>query len=170
MVTVSAATDRTVRPSAPSARPVRPQPRVPFAPRGGPISAKIFVGNLAFSTTQDELRSLFASAGAVVDVFLPSDRETGRPRGFAFVEFATEAEAKEAIGRFDKHELGGRQLTVNAAEERGARPGGGGGAPRRFSPPGRSAPSFDAPPPPRGRPAKAKGSRRGLRGKVRSLN
>ncbi len=135
------------------------------------MSTKIFVGNLAFSTTQDELTALFSAAGSVTDVFLPTDRETGRPRGFAFVQFSTEAEAKEAIARFNQHELGGRKLNVNAAEERGARPGGGGGGgggPRRPPSGGGFTPSFDGPP--RGRPAKSKGSRRGLRGKVRSLN
>ncbi len=137
--------------------------------QGGAISTKVFVGNLDFRTTQAELTTYFSGAGTVVDVFLPSDRLTGKPRGFAFVQFSTEAEAQEAIGRFDQQEFAGRRLNVNAAEERGGRPGGGGGGGRRPPPGGRGAPGFGAPPP-RDRPARSKGSRRGLRGKVRSLN
>ncbi len=138
--------------------------------QGDAISTKVFVGNLDFRTTQAELTTYFSAAGTVVDVFLPSDRMTGKPRGFAFVQFSTEAEAQEAIARFHQQELGGRRLNVNAAEERGGRPGGGGGGgPRRPAFSDRGAPGFGAPPP-RDRPAKSKGSRRGLRGKVRSLN
>jgi RNA recognition motif-containing protein len=125
------------------------------------ISAKIFVGNLNFETRKEELAELLASVGEIKDVYLPSDRATGRPRGFAFVQFATEDEAQAAIQKFDGYELAGRKLRVNPAEERGA--------PRRPS-----ANFFDAPPgfgPDRpGRsPGKPKGSRRGVRGKKRSL-
>jgi RNA recognition motif-containing protein len=125
------------------------------------ISAKIFVGNLNFSTRKEELSELLSAVGEIKDVYLPSDRATGRPRGFAFVQFATEDEAREAIERFDGYELGGRKLRVNAAEERGA--------PRRpsadfFEPP----PGFGPDRPGRG-PGKPKGSRRGVRGKKRSL-
>ncbi|MBK7977802.1 MAG: RNA-binding protein [Deltaproteobacteria bacterium] len=135
------------------------------------MSTKVFVGNLDFKTTQAELSALFSAAGQVVDVFLPSDRATGKPRGFAFVQFATEAQAKDAIARFDQQELGGRRLNVNAAEDRGARPGGGGGGGGGGRPSfGRPAPGGYGAPPPSARPAKSKGSRRGLRGKVRSLN
>lgn len=100
-----------------------------------------------------------SSAGEVVDVYLPADRATGRPRGFAFVEFASEDEAEKAIEEFDGKEMEGRPLRVNIAAERAPRVphfnnGGGGG--------------FNAP---RGggRPSRPKGSRRGLRGKKRSL-
>lgn len=126
------------------------------------MSSKLFVGNLEFSTTKDQLEELFGQAGSVVDVFLPSDRATGRPRGFAFVEYATEEEAADAIKRFDGYELGGRSLRVNAAEarapsaSRGFAPGGGFGAnapPNRFG----------------GGGGKSKGSRRNLRAKKRSL-
>jgi hypothetical protein len=94
------------------------------------MAAKIFVGNLDFKTTREEVETLFAQAGPIRDVFLPVDRETGRPRGFAFVEFESEEAAKAAIERFNSHELSGRQLRVNAAEERPRREGGGGGAGR----------------------------------------
>ena len=132
------------------------------------MSSKVFVGNLEFSTTKDQLEELFAEAGSVVDVFLPSDRATGRPRGFAFVEYATEEEAEAAIKRFDGYEMGGRNLRVNAAEARspsfgggrgGFSPGGGGGG---FGP--------NAPPSNRfGGGGKSKGSRRNVRAKKRSL-
>jgi RNA recognition motif-containing protein len=143
--------------------------------RAGPgrsriISAKIFVGNLSYQTSRDELTRLLSEAGSIVDAYLPSDRETGRPRGFAFVTFATEEAAAQAIQRFNGREVAGRKLVVNPAEARpprrdGAGPPRMGGAP---PPPdmfggggGRDAP--------RGRPFKAKGSRRGLRGRKRSL-
>jgi RNA recognition motif-containing protein len=139
------------------------------------IPRKIFVGNLSFQTTSDQLSAAFAPAGQVVGVHIGTDRETGRSRGFAFVEFATDAEAEKAIESFNNFELDGRRLRVNAAEDRpprrGPRPGGGGG----FAPPGPR--SFAAEAPPEGgdgggfgRPfRKGKGSRRGLRGKKRSL-
>ena len=121
------------------------------------------MGNLNFRTVQDEIRSLFSEVGEVVDVFLPSDRETGRPRGFAFVEFNDEAAARAAIQRFDGYELGGRNLRVNAAEAQRPRPqgnrsfgGGGGGEPPPM--PFAFAPS-----------GKSKGSRRNLRARKRSL-
>jgi len=99
----------------------------------------------------------------VVEVYLPSDRETGRPRGFAFVQFASEAEAATAIQLFHDREVEGRRLTVNAAEDRPPR----GAGPRSFEP---RLPSFGRDRPPAGgRPVKRKGSRRGLRGRKRSL-
>ena len=89
------------------------------------MASKIFVGNLNFNTRREELEGLFGQAGTIRDVFLPTDRETGRPRGFAFVEFESEEEAAKAIEKFNGHELGGRALRVNAAEERPRRTGGG---------------------------------------------
>jgi RNA recognition motif-containing protein len=90
---------------------------------------KIYVGNLPFTATQDEVRSLFETHGTVDSVALPNDRESGRPRGFGFVEMAPAA-AAAAIGALNGHSLGGRQLRVNEAQERsaggGARAGGGG--------------------------------------------
>jgi cold-inducible RNA-binding protein len=128
---------------------------------------------MSFQTTKDELVRLLSAAGTIVDAYLPTDRETGRPRGFAFVTFSTEAEAAEAIRRFHDHELNGRRLVVNAAEARPARsrptgaPRPGGGAPRSFGPP--SMP-FDAGDHSfRQMPPKSKGSRRGLRRRKRSL-
>ena len=95
------------------------------------MSAKVFVGNLDFNTTKDEVQSLFSQIGEIKDVFLPMDRESGRPRGFAFVEFASDEDAAKAIEKFNGHELGGRALRVNAAEDRprtgGAGAGGGRG-------------------------------------------
>jgi RNA recognition motif-containing protein len=87
---------------------------------------KLYVGNLPFSTTEAELRDLFARHGAVESVKVITDRETGRPRGFAFVEMDAAA-AGEAIRALDGTELGGRSLRVNEAQERGAGGGGGGG-------------------------------------------
>lgn len=88
---------------------------------------KIYVGNLPFSTTEDELRTLFATHGDVESVALPTDRDTGRPRGFGFVQMAATA-AATAIGALNGHSVGGRSLRVNEAEDRsarGAREGGG---------------------------------------------
>ena len=96
------------------------------------MAKKIFVGNLDFRTTKEEVETLFAQAGKIEDVYLPNDRETGRPRGFAFVTFSSDEEAATAITRFNGHEMSGRALRVNEAEDRprtggGPRPGGGGG-------------------------------------------
>jgi RNA recognition motif-containing protein len=120
------------------------------------------VGNLNRGTTAEALTQFLSEAGSVIDVYLPADRETGHPRGFAFVQFATEANAAEAIRLFHDRELDGRKLTVNAAEDRPARRDG----PPRFDP-GRS--SGDGPGSAQGRPFKRKGSRRGLRRRKRSL-
>jgi RNA recognition motif-containing protein len=94
---------------------------------------KIYVGNLPFSATESEVRELFAQHGAVESVSLISDRETGRPRGFGFVEMSR-ADATRAIQNLNGKDLGGRPLRVNEAQERGAGGGrgGGGGAPRRW--------------------------------------
>src|SRR5712692_3161026 len=82
------------------------------------MSAKVFVGNLDFNTTRAEVQTLFAQIGEIKDVFLPMDRESGRKRGFAFVEFASDDDAAKAIEKFNGYELGGRALRVNAAEDR----------------------------------------------------
>jgi cold-inducible RNA-binding protein len=98
------------------------------------MSSKVFVGNLDFNTTRDEVQSLFSQIGEIKDVFLPTDRESGRPRGFAFVEFVNEEDAAKAIERFNGYELSGRALRVNAAEDRPRRDAaGGGGGGRRPS-------------------------------------
>ena len=90
---------------------------------------KLYVGNLPFSTTEAELRDLFARHGAVESVKVIMDRETGRPRGFAFVEMDATA-ASDAIRALDGTDLAGRSLRVNEAQERSAGGGGGGGAGR----------------------------------------
>ncbi len=109
------------------------------------LASKLFVGNLAFSTTSDELSELFREFGEIGDVFIPTDRDSGRPRGFAFVEFAEESAAKAAIEKLDGYELGGRNLRVNEAEERSRTPrirtgfnddGGGRNGQKRFKPKG----------------------------------
>jgi cold-inducible RNA-binding protein len=88
---------------------------------------RIYVGNLSFNTNADDVRSLFAELGAVTDVHLVMDRDTGRPRGFAFVTMGSEAEARKAIEETNGRNVDGRPLRVNEAEERSSRGGGGGG-------------------------------------------
>jgi RNA recognition motif-containing protein len=92
----------------------------------------IYVGNLAFSVTQDDLNEVFGEYGKVKRVQVPVDRETGRPRGFAFVEMETDAQEEAAIAELDGAEWMGRDLRVNKARPREERPAGG-GAPRRNS-------------------------------------
>ncbi len=91
------------------------------------MAKKLYVGNLAYSTTQDELQALFAQVGEVTDATVITDRETGRSKGFGFVEMATEEAAQEAIRRFNGHMFGSRALTVNEARPREDRGGGFGG-------------------------------------------
>ncbi|BET66096.1 hypothetical protein ASA1KI_10140 [Opitutales bacterium ASA1] len=94
------------------------------------MSTKLYVGNLAFATTEHELREAFAAHGAVTDVFVALDKFTGRSRGFAFVTMATAEEAQAATNALNGAEVGGRKLTVNEArpkEERAPRDFGGGG-------------------------------------------
>jgi RNA recognition motif-containing protein len=86
----------------------------------------IFVGNLSFGTTEDELRTLFENYGAVSRVSIMMDRETGRSRGFAFVEMSNDEEAESAISGVNGSSLGGRTLNVNEARPRPERPAGGG--------------------------------------------
>jgi cold-inducible RNA-binding protein len=99
-------------------------------------NSKLYVGNLSFKTSEDELRSAFGQFGSVTDVYVAMDKMTGRPRGFAFVTMGTGEEAKIAAEKMNGVDLGGRQLTVNEArpkEERsGGFGGGGGGGGRGF--------------------------------------
>ena len=95
------------------------------------MNSKLYVGNLPFETTEADLESLFAQAGAVQTVNIIRDRDTGRTRGFAFVEMTTEAEAQNAIDQFNERAFGGRNLTVNIARPQAARAGGGFGGQRR---------------------------------------
>ena len=82
------------------------------------MSMKLYVGNLSFETTSNELQTLFAQAGTVESVSLIEDRETGRSRGFGFVEMSSSGEGANAIQKFDGQEVGGRALRVNAAKPR----------------------------------------------------
>jgi RNA recognition motif-containing protein len=88
---------------------------------------KLYVGNLPFSSTEQDLEQAFAAFGTVTSVSVVTDRETGRPRGFAFVEMSTDQEAQAAVDGLNDTELGGRRIKVNVARPRESRPGGGGG-------------------------------------------
>lgn len=90
-------------------------------------NTKLYVGNLSYDVTEDELRDLFSQQGEVSDVAIVTDRETGRPRGFAFVTMADTAGTEAAIQSLHGKEFNGRPLTVNEARPREERPGGGGG-------------------------------------------
>lgn len=92
------------------------------------METKLYVGNLSYTTTEEDLQTLFAQAGTVQSATLIKDRDTGRSKGFAFVEMATEAEAQKAITQFHGSKLQDRDMTVNVARPReDRRPGGGGG-------------------------------------------
>src|SRR3984957_16600469 len=96
------------------------------------MSNKLFVGNLSFDTTENDLQDAFAAHGTVTETNMMMDRATGRPRGFGFVTMSTADEAQKAIEALNGKELGGRALTVNVAKPREERaPGGGGGGGRR---------------------------------------
>ena len=109
----------------------------------------LYVGNLPHSTTEPELRGLFEAHGAVERVSIVTDRETGRARGFAFVEMTNPAEADKAVAALNGTELGGRALKINEAKPKTDAPrgggggqrfgGGGGGEPRRLSRPRRAS-------------------------------
>ncbi|HSD46018.1 MAG TPA: RNA-binding protein [Pyrinomonadaceae bacterium] len=90
------------------------------------MSKKLYVGNLAFQTTNQDLQDLFAQAGTVESASIIEDRDTGRSKGFAFVEMSTQEEAAAAIDQFNGKELAGRMLKVNEARPRENRSGGGG--------------------------------------------
>ena len=90
------------------------------------MSTKLYVGNLAFQTTSQELQQLFGQAGTVQSASVVEDRDTGRSRGFAFVEMSSQEEADSAIQQFNGKEVGGRALKVNEAKPRENRGGGGG--------------------------------------------
>src|SRR3954468_7963754 len=91
------------------------------------MSNKLFVGNLSFDVTENDLQDAFAAHGQVLEVSIPQDRMTNKPRGFGFVTMSSEAEAKAAVTAMNGVDLGGRALTVNEARPREERPGGGGG-------------------------------------------
>ncbi len=91
------------------------------------MSTKLFVGNLSFNTTENDLQDAFAAHGTVVEANLMVDRASGRPRGFAFVTMGSPEEAKKAIDALNGSTLDGRNLTVNEARPKEERSGGGGG-------------------------------------------
>jgi RNA recognition motif-containing protein len=91
------------------------------------LSKKIYVGNLPFSSTEEDLRAVFERHGSVESVNVITDRETGRPRGFAFVEMDDASAADDAIRALDGSDLGGRSIRVNEAQDRNRGGGGGGG-------------------------------------------
>jgi cold-inducible RNA-binding protein len=94
------------------------------------MGTRLFVGNLSFNTTKESIEAAFAAAGAVLEVAIPTDRETGQPRGFAFVTMGSTQAAEKAIADLNGMTLNGRAIKVNEAQERtggGGRGGGGGG-------------------------------------------
>jgi RNA recognition motif-containing protein len=98
------------------------------------MNSKLYVGNMSFKTTEAGLRDTFGQFGSVTDVYVASDRETGRPRGFAFVTFSTDTESKLAAEKMNGTDLDGRQLTVNEAKPKEEMGGG-----RNYSSPDRRA-------------------------------
>jgi RNA recognition motif-containing protein len=92
---------------------------------------KLFVGNLSFNTTENDLQDTFAAHGSVAEAKIMTDRETGRSRGFGFVTMSTDEEAQTAMGALNGKNVGDRALTVNIAKPREERTGGGGGGGRR---------------------------------------
>ena len=95
------------------------------------MSNKLFVGNLSFNTTEQDLQAAFGAHGTVTETNLMMDRETGRPRGFGFVTMSSAEEAQKAIEAMNGKDMDGRALTVNIAKPREERAGGGGGGGRR---------------------------------------
>jgi cold-inducible RNA-binding protein len=109
------------------------------------LAVRLFVGNLSYTTTEADLRAYFGTVAPPSHVVLPVDRETGRPRGFAFVEFLERAQAEEAIQKFHGQVFNGRPLSVSEARAREDR---GPGAPRPSGPPGPRPGGFAPRPPP----------------------
>jgi cold-inducible RNA-binding protein len=109
------------------------------------LAVRLFVGNLSYSTTEADLRAYFGTVAPPSQVVLPVDRDTGRPRGFAFVEFPERSQAEQAIQRFNGQVFNGRPLAVSEARAREDR---GPGAPRFSGPPGGPRPGGFAPRPP----------------------
>jgi cold-inducible RNA-binding protein len=98
------------------------------------MDVKLYVGNMPYTTTEEELRTLFGQAGNVMSVAVIKDRDTGQSKGFGFIEMSTQAEAQKAISMFNRYHMGERELTVNLArprEDRGGGAGGGGFGDRR---------------------------------------
>jgi RNA recognition motif-containing protein len=95
------------------------------------METKLYIGNMSYDTTEDELRTMFSEAGTVQTVDIIKDRDSGRPKGFAFIVMSSQAEAEKAISMFNEKTVKERALTVNIARPREERTGGGGG--NRFS-------------------------------------
>ena len=89
------------------------------------MEVKLYVGNMTYTTTEEQLRTMFAEAGSVVAVDVIKDRDTGTAKGFAFITMGSQADAAKAISLFNGKEVGGRPLTVNTAKPREERSGGG---------------------------------------------
>jgi len=101
------------------------------------VESKLYVGNLSYTVTEEQLRELFSQAGTIKEIALIMDRDTQRPKGFGFVEMTTQVEAQKAIEMFNEHEMDGRRIMVNMArpkEDRGGSRGGysGGGRQSRY--------------------------------------
>ncbi len=91
------------------------------------MGTRLFVGNLPFKATEDELKGMFEACGTIKDCHIVMDRESGRSKGFGFVEMTSQAEADEAIKKVDGADMGGRPLKVSEAKPRAEKSGGGGG-------------------------------------------
>ena len=146
------------------------------------MPVRLFVGNLSYEATEADLRQHFGAVGPVAYCYLPTDRETGRPRGFAFIEFSNDAHAQEAISRLNNQPFRGRPLAVKEAQPRESRPASGGARPPYAGPPRMGAPApldpgastprrrdsgFGPDAPPRGKKRGFKGSEpRGPRGPI----
>ena len=98
------------------------------------MNSKLYVGNMSYNTTEEELRALFSQAGTIQSLDMIKDRDTGQPKGFAFIEMSSQAEAEKAIQMFNQKRLGERELNVNIAKPREERSSGGfrGGSNRRY--------------------------------------
>jgi cold-inducible RNA-binding protein len=133
------------------------------------MGQKVFVGNMSFDTTREELQELFAQAGEITEVVVPTDRMSGRPRGFAFVTFASDEAAAAAIQKLDGQLLGGRNLRVNEASAAPQRSFGGGGGGGGFSRPFGGGGGGGGRPGGPGGGNRPKGSRRNVRARKRSI-
>ena len=96
------------------------------------MEAKLYVGNLSYTTSEDDLRTLFTQAGTVASVAVIKDRDTGTSKGFGFVEMTSQVDAQKAITMFNEYKMGDRALTVNVAKPRVERSPRSGGSDRRF--------------------------------------
>jgi cold-inducible RNA-binding protein len=96
------------------------------------MAKKLYVGNLSYDTTEAQIRELFAQVGEITEINMITDRDTGRPKGFAFVQMSSDEAAQDAIRRFNGHQLDDRALTVNEARPREERSGGSFGRNKRF--------------------------------------